>query len=98
LIEIESNDVFNIDQTYRQMIEPLSEGVLIRPSLPEFTYTKFAAKRVDMLSKATKDAHTRSEDIVYQTGSELGSVRKVNIGVFQITVPNSISVVGGHTT
>ena len=72
-IEIESNDVFNIDQTYRQMSELLGKGVLVSPSRPEFTYTKLAAKRVDMLAKATKDAHTRAEAIVYQTGSELGS-------------------------
>ena len=57
-IEIESNDVFNIDQTYRQMSELLGKGVLVRPSRPEFTYTKLPAKRVDMLAKATKDAHT----------------------------------------
>ena len=91
-IEIESNDVFNIDQTYRQMSELLGKGVLVRPSRPEFTYTKLAAKRVDMLAKATKDAHTRAEAIVYQTGSELGNVRKVDTGVFQITVPNSTRV------
>ena len=91
-IEIESNDVFNIDQTYRQMSELLGKGVLVRPSRPEFTFTKLPAKRVDMLAKATKDAHTRAEAIVYQTGSELGSVRKVDTGVFQITVPNSTSV------
>ena len=91
-IEIESNDVFNIDQTYRQISELLGKGVLVSPRRPEFTYTQLATKRVDMLAKATKDAHTRAEAIVYQTGSELGSVRKVNTGVFQITVPNSTRV------
>ena len=92
LIEIESNDVFNIDQTYRKMSELLGKGVIVKPSRPEFTYTKLAEKRVDMLSKATKDARTRAEAIVHQTGSELGSVKKVDTGVFQITVPNSTSV------
>ena len=91
-IEIESSDVFNIDQTYRQISELLGKGVLVRPRRPEFTYTQLATKRVDMLAKATKDAHTRAEAIVYQTGSQLGSVRKVNTGVFQITVPNSTRV------
>ena len=91
-IEIESNDVFNIDKTYRKVSELLGQGVLVRPRRPEFTYTKLAAKRVDMLAKATKDAHTRAEAIVYQTGSELGNVRKVDTGVFQITVPNSTRV------
>ena len=45
-----------------------------------------------MLAKATKDAHTRAEAIVSQTGSKLGIVRKVDTGVFQITVPNSTRV------
>jgi len=92
LIEIESNDVFNIDQTYRKMSDLLGKGVIVKPSRPEFTYTKLAEKRVDMLSKATKDARNRAEAIVHQTGSELGSVKKVDTGVFQITVPNSTSV------
>tara|TARA_Y100001968_G_scaffold185871_1_gene170212 strand:- start:1087 stop:1878 length:792 start_codon:yes stop_codon:yes gene_type:complete len=91
-IEIESKEVFNIDQTYRKMSELLGKGVLVRPSRPKFTYTKLAVKRVDMLAKATKDAHTRAEAIVHQTGSELGDVKKVNTGVFQITVPNSTRV------
>ena len=92
MIEIESNDVFNIDQTYRKMSELLGKGLIVKPSRPEFTYTKLAEKRVDMLSKATKDARDRAEAIVHQTGSELGSVKKVDTGVFQITVPNSTSV------
>ena len=92
LIEIESNDVFKIDQTYRKMSDLLGKGVIVKPSRPEFTYTKLAEKRVDMLSKATKDARNRAEAIVHQTGSELGSVKKVDTGVFQITVPNSTSV------
>ena len=87
-----SNDVFNIDQTYRQISELLGKGVLVSPRRPEFTYTKLATKRVDMLAKATKDAHTRAEAIVQQTGSELGNVRKVDTGVFQITIPNSTRV------
>ena len=91
-IEIESNDVVKIDKTYRKMSELLGEGVLVRPKRPEFTYTKLATKRVDMLAKATKDAHTRAKAIVFQTGSELGNVRKVDTGVFQITVPNSTRV------
>ena len=54
LIEIESNDVFNIDQTYRKMSELLGKGVIVKPSRPEFTYTRLAEKRVDMLPKETK--------------------------------------------
>ena len=91
-IEIESKDVYKIDQTHRKISSLLGKGVDVQPRRPEFTYTKLATKRVDMLSKATKDARTRAEAIVIQAGSKLGSVRKVDTGVFQITVPNSTSV------
>ncbi len=91
-IEIESTDVYKIDQTHRKISNLLGKGVDVQPRRPEFTYTKLATKRVDMLSKATKDARARAEAIVFEAGSKLGSVRKVDTGVFQITVPNSTSV------
>ncbi len=51
-----------------------------------------ANKRVDMLAKAAKDARIRAEAIALQAGSEVGGLKKVNTGVFQITVPNSTRV------
>ena len=64
----------------------------MKPSSPEFTYSKLADKRVDMLAKAAKDARIRAEAIAFQAGSEVGGLKKVNTGVFQITVPNSTKV------
>ena len=91
-IEIESTDVANINKTHRKISELLGKGVLVKPNSPKFTYTKLPGKRIDMLAKATKDARIRAEAIVRETGAELGSVKKVNTGVFQITVPNSTRV------
>ncbi len=91
-IEIESTDVFNINKAHRKISELLGQGVMVKPSSPKFTYTKLAGKRIDMLAKATKDARIRAEAIVNETGAELGKVKKVNTGVFQITVPNSTRV------
>ena len=87
-IEIESTDVFNINKAHRKISELLGQGVMVKPSSPKFTYTKLPGKRIDMLAKATKDARIRAEAIVNETGAELGKVKKVNTGVFQITVPN----------
>ncbi len=91
-IEIESTDVDNINSVHRKISKLLGQGVMVKPSSPKFTFTKLAGKRIDMLAKATKDARIRAEAIVRETGSELGSVKKVNTGVFQITVPNSTRV------
>ena len=45
-----------------------------------------------MLAKAAKDARVRAEAIALQAGSEVGGLKRVNTGVFQITVPNSTKV------
>ena len=91
-IEIESRDVYNIQKTHSQITELLGKGVRVKPSRPEFTYSKLADKRVDMLAKAAKDARVRAEAIALQAGSEVGGLKRVNTGVFQITVPNSTRV------
>ena len=91
-IEIESKDVSKVFKTHRKISELLGEGVLVSPNRPEFTYTKLAEKRVDMLAKATKDARIRAEAIAREAGSNVGAVKRVNTGVFQITVPNSTRV------
>ena len=91
-IEIESKDVYNIQKTHSQITELLGKGVRVKPSRPEFTYSKLADKCVDMLAKAAKDARARAEAIALQAGSQVGGLKRVNTGVFQITVPNSTKV------
>ena len=91
-IEIQSNDVHRIQKTHSKITELLGEGVIVRPSSPEYTYSKLADKRVDMLAKAAKDARLRADAIALETGSEVGGLKKVDTGVFQITVPNSTKV------
>ena len=91
-IEIQSNDVYTIQKTHSKITELLGKGVRVSPSSPQFTYSRLADKRVDMLAKAAKDARVRAEAIAFQAGSEVGGVKKVNTGVFQITVPNSTRV------
>ena len=84
--------MYRIQKTHSKITELLGNGVFVRPSSPEFTYSKLADKRVDMLAKAAKDARIRAEAIALQAGSEVGGLKKVNTGVFQITVPNSTRV------
>ena len=55
-IEIQSNDVYRIQKTHSKITELLGKGVRVSPSSPQFTYSRLADKRVDMLAKAAKDA------------------------------------------
>jgi len=91
-IEIQSNDVYRIQDAHSKITELLGKGVRVSPSSPKFTYSQLADKRVDMLAKAAKDARIRAEAIAFEAGSEVGGLKRVNTGVFQITVPNSTRV------
>jgi hypothetical protein len=58
----------------------------------QYVYTKLTSLRPELLAQATKDARSRAGVIVDATGSHLGKLRRVSVGVFQITAPNSTEV------
>ena len=47
---------------------------------------------VRSLAEATKDAQHRGQILVEATGAHLGGLRGVDVGVFQVTSPNSTEV------
>jgi uncharacterized protein len=84
-----------IDET-RALIEAstglLSEGIPLSAQPPQYIYTDLAKLRPRLLAAATRDAQTRARVIVESTGRELGDLRSVSVGVFQVTAPNSTEV------
>tara|TARA_B100000963_G_C22176848_1_gene472738 strand:- start:96 stop:413 length:318 start_codon:yes stop_codon:yes gene_type:complete len=60
-IVIKSNDVYRIPKTHSEITQLHGEGVLIRLSSPEFTYSKLTDKGLDMLGKAAKDSRISGE-------------------------------------
>jgi uncharacterized protein len=84
-----------IDET-RALIEAstglLSEGIPLSAQPPQYVYTDLAKLRPRLLAAATRDAQTRARMIVESTGRELGDLRSVSVGVFQVTAPNSTEV------
>lgn len=57
-----------------------------------FPQGKMTAPRPQLLAQATKDARSRARVTVDATASHLGKLRRVSVGVFQITSPNSTEV------
>jgi hypothetical protein len=45
--------------------------------------------KIDLLAKAAQDAKLRAETIATNSDASLGSIRKANMGVFQITGRNT---------
>ena len=50
---------------------------------------ELADLKIEMLANATKDARNRAETIAKNAGASLGGLKTANMGVFQITAPNS---------
>ncbi|HRI54143.1 MAG TPA: SIMPL domain-containing protein, partial [Pseudomonadota bacterium] len=47
-----------------------------------------------ILGEATKDARTRADEIAANSGCSIGEVRQAQMGVIQITQPDSTEVSG----
>jgi hypothetical protein len=88
-IRIESTDVEKIEKISREVTELLDQGIQIDGNNVSYYYTKLADLKIEMLANATKDARNRAETIAKNAGSSLGGLKTANMGVFQITAPNS---------
>ena len=70
----------------------LAQGIPLSADSPQYVYTKLSSLRPQLLAEATKDAQNRAKVIVKATGASLGKLRGVDVGVFQVTSPNSTQV------
>jgi hypothetical protein len=58
----------------------------------ELTYSKLAEMRVQLLSKAIKDAEERAQAIAKESGRTVGMLRKATSGVVQVLPAGGIEV------
>ena len=70
----------------------LGQGIPVQANPLQYVYTKLTSLRPQLLAEATRDARSRARVIVEATGSHLGKLRRVSVGVFQVTSPNSTEV------
>ena len=88
-LSIESTEVAKITKLSREITELLNKGIRFYSNQPRYYYTKLADLKIEMISKATKDAHLRAEKIAQNSGGILGDLRSAKMGIFQITGQNS---------
>jgi len=88
-LSIESKEVNKITKLSREITELLNKGIRFYSNQPRYYYTKLADLKIEMISKATEDAHIRAEKIAQNSGGILGALRSAKMGVFQITGQNS---------
>ena len=88
-IKIESGAVEEIENLSRDITTLIDRGIEIQSTQPYYFYSKLADLKLDMISKASKDAKERANRIAESAGSNLGRLIDAQMGVFQITAKNS---------
>ncbi|HEY0090917.1 MAG TPA: SIMPL domain-containing protein [Flavobacterium sp.] len=88
-VTVQSKEVNKIEEISRQSSELINSGIEFYSNPPEYYYTKLAELKIQMIAEATKDANMRAKSIAENAGASLGSLKKSDMGVFQITGQNS---------
>lgn len=91
---ITTGQIDRVSDAASEVTQLLREGVWVVSRSPEFMYTKIADMKVQILGEASRDALTRAKEIAANSGCTVGDVRRAQMGVIQITRPNSTDVSG----
>jgi hypothetical protein len=75
-----------------EVTQLIKDGFVIASAAPEYSYSKIADLKVQILGEASKDARTRAEEIVRNSGGRLAEVRDARMSPLQITRPDSTDV------
>ncbi len=90
--EVKSKDVQKIKEISTDIQNLVDKGIDLSISSPEYYYSDLASIKIDLLKEATIDARQRAISMLSATGSHVGKVKSMRMGVFQITAPDSTSV------
>ena len=87
-VTVDSRNLVVVEKMSREITNLLQKGIELNSSPPSYYYSGLNALKIDLLAKAAADAKQRAESIAKNSGASLGSLRKANMGVFQITGKN----------
>ena len=90
--EVRSARVQQVAAVVEKSAKLLAAGIPIAAQPAQYVYTQLPSLRPQLLADATRDALARAKVLIGSTGGKLGSLRGVNVGVFQVTPPNSTQV------
>jgi hypothetical protein len=88
-VQVESKEVDKVEGISREITELINSGVEFYSNQPQYFYTKLSELKIQMIAEATKDAKIRADKIAENAGSDIGSLKKAEMGVFQIVGQNS---------
>jgi uncharacterized protein len=77
-----------------EVTQLLQEGIHVASARPAFYISNLPDLRVQIAGEASKDARVRADEIAKGSGSRVTAVRRAQMGVIQVTEPNSTEVSG----
>lgn len=90
--EIDSSRVTLIAAVAERSKSLLLEGIPLETQPLQYVYTQLPKLRPQLVAAAMRDAQSRARAVARATGANVGGLRGVDVGVFQVTSPNSTSV------
>jgi uncharacterized protein len=90
--DITTRNIAALDQTASGVEELLFQGIPVAVGEVQYLSTHLKTAKYAALRRAVRDAHDRAETIAQGLGGDLGAVRNVSLGVYQITPRNSTDV------
>jgi hypothetical protein len=77
-----------------EVTQLLRENIRVASAKPAFYYSKIADMKIQILGDASRDAKSRADEIAKNSGCRVAEVRRAQMGIIQITEPNSTDVSG----
>ena len=94
-ITLRLDDVDKIAMMSSDLGVVLSQGVQIYTSGPEYYLKSLTTLRPELLAEAMLDAQTRAQSLLQAVDANVGAVRGVSSGPFQVTAADSTDVESG---
>jgi uncharacterized protein len=90
--EVRSSRVQAIAAVAEASSKLVANDIPIQAQPLQYVFTRLADLRPKLLQAAVRDAQNRGKVLLDATGGKLGKLRGVDVGVFQVTSPNSTDV------
>src|SRR5690606_29035825 len=83
-VTVDSREIQKVEKISREVTGLIESGIELNSYAPSYYYSKLSELKIDLLAKASADAHLRAETTAKNAGGKRGEVKKANMGVFQI--------------
>lgn len=88
-LRVESKNLDKVEQLSREISELLKSGMQLTSNNPSYYCSYLSSVKAKLLSNASSEGRERALTIAGNSGGKIGSLRKAEMGIFQITGQNS---------